>query len=371
MRAAILTRVGFPLEVDDVEPLPLEYGQVLVKVLCASICGRQLGEITGSKGYDPYLPHLMGHEGCGEVLEIGPGVSHVSSGDRVVMHWRKGSGIEAKPPKYRWKDKMIGGGPVTTFSEQSVVSENRLTKVPKDTPTWLASLLGCALTTGIGLVGNEAKLRIGESVAVMGCGGVGLSVVMAASMMSAYPIVATDTKQPRLDLAMRLGATHTILSNPAINWSSLREISGKYGVDLVVECTGVPEMINGGYSLTAPGGRMVLVGQPPAGDSVTFYDFANNYKGKRVFDSQGGLTIPEIDIPRYVALYKLGRMPLAELLVGPTAPLESINQAIALAKEGTAGRIMLGMPNGHFKGIPGHDYSEELRINEAQDREQA
>ena len=116
---------------------------------------------------------------------------------------------------------------------------------------------------------------------------------------------------------------------------------------------------------------MVLVGQPPAGSSVTIHNFASNYKGKKVIDSQGGLTIPAIDIPRYVLLHKWGRMALAGYLVGPIVPLENINEAIAAAKEGVAGRIMLGMPDGHFKGIPGHDYGEELRINEAQDREQA
>ena len=161
MKAAILNHLNLPLIVDEVQlPEHLECGQVLVQVDCSTICGAQIGEITGAKGEDHYLPHLLGHEGCGRVRDVGVGVDHVKIGDKVVMHWRRGLGIESTFPKYKWKDKVIGGGLVTTFNEYAVVSENRLTSIDPSIPSGVASLMGCAVTTALGLINNEARLKI-------------------------------------------------------------------------------------------------------------------------------------------------------------------------------------------------------------------
>ena len=177
MLAAILNKQNADLILDDVEAFALDVGQVLVKVEASSICGRQIAEITGRKGEDHYLPHLLGHEGCGVVEDIGLGVTTVKTGDKVVMHWRKGEGIESTFPRYKWGSQIIGGGLITTLSEKSVVAENRITKIPDDIPADVASLLGCATTTGLGLVNNEADLKIGQSIVVIGAGGVGLNVI--------------------------------------------------------------------------------------------------------------------------------------------------------------------------------------------------
>ena len=171
---------------------------------------RQIQEINGSKGPDKFLPHLLGHEGCGEVLEIGPGVKTVNVGDRVCLHWRKGSGIQSDPPKYKWRGQVLNAGWITTFNNYAVISENRCTKIPNKTNRDHASLFGCAITTGFGVVENNAKLKMGESVVVFGAGGIGLSIIQAASMVSGYPIIAVDIHQKRLDLAQSLGATHII-----------------------------------------------------------------------------------------------------------------------------------------------------------------
>ena len=128
MQAAILVEQNQPLVIDEVQlPKSLEYGQVLVKIYYSGICGSQIGEIKGVKGPDAWLPHLLGHEASGIVVEIGEGVSTVQADDVVVLHWRKGEGIESSPPKYQWQGKQLNAGFITTFNEYAVVSENRLT----------------------------------------------------------------------------------------------------------------------------------------------------------------------------------------------------------------------------------------------------
>src|SRR2546426_4088147 len=141
-RAAILVENNKPLVVDEIELPVLGVGQVLVKIGVSGICGAQLGEIAAVKGPDKFLPHLLGHEGGGIVEEVGPGVTHVKPGDRVCLHWRKGTGIHAQPAKYNWRGKTVNSGWVTTFSDHSVVSENRVT--PADASFEIAALMGCA-----------------------------------------------------------------------------------------------------------------------------------------------------------------------------------------------------------------------------------
>jgi len=205
-KAAILTALRKPLVVTEIGlPEALDVGQVLVKIHYSGICGSQLGEIDGVKGEDKYLPHLLGHEGSGMVLAIGPGVRHVGPADKVVLHWRKGIGIESPTPAYTWNGSKVNAGWLTTFNEYSVVSENRLTRIPPDSDMEVAALFGCAVTTGFGVVQNSAKLRIGESVVVFGAGGVGLNIVQAAALISAYPIIAVDLYDNRLELARRMG----------------------------------------------------------------------------------------------------------------------------------------------------------------------
>lgn len=148
MKAAILEEIDAPLTIKEVELTDLKVGQVLVKVLVSGLCGAQLHEIRGHKGNAKFLPHLMGHEGCGIVEEVGPGVTTVQKGDKVVMHWRPGSGIEAPFPNYVLDGKTISSGKVTTLSEYSIVSENRVTRVPADTPSTLAAMLGCSMKIG-------------------------------------------------------------------------------------------------------------------------------------------------------------------------------------------------------------------------------
>lgn len=343
MKAAILTELGAPLTVAELETPALVVGQVLVKVLASGICGAQLGEISGAKGPDKWLPHLLGHEGGGVVMEVGPGITQVKPGDHVVMHWRKGPGIEANPPRYQWGDKTVGGGWVTTFNDHAVVSENRLTPIDKDIPFEIAALMGCAVTTALGMINNEAKLKIGESVAVAGCGGVGLNVIQAAVLVGGNPIIGIDLHDRKLLLAFENGATNLINSSDDDMQADVKKITGGQGVDVFVDCTGSVEMIAAGYDLIKPaGGRMILLGQPHHEECLTLPGMRRHYCGKTILDSQGGLTNPAVDIPRYLALYKTGRLPL-EQFITHRFPLEAVNEALDVVRSGQAGRVILTM----------------------------
>ncbi|MCL4392514.1 alcohol dehydrogenase catalytic domain-containing protein, partial [Patescibacteria group bacterium] len=206
MKAAILEKINEPLTVAEVEIGEPSFGQVLVKILVSGICGSQLQEIGGYKGNGAYVPHLLGHEGAGIVQRIGPGVTKVKEGDKVVMHWRKGDGIESDFPVYAFKGKPMRSGKVTTFSEYSIVSENRVTPVPQDTPNELCALLGCSLSTALGTVNLEADLKLGESLMVVGVGGLGINLIKAGRLVGAYPIIAVDIYENKRELAQQMGA---------------------------------------------------------------------------------------------------------------------------------------------------------------------
>jgi Zn-dependent alcohol dehydrogenase len=338
MKAAILEKLNTPLIVDDISPdwdKGLGVGQVFVKVMYSGICGAQIGEIAGAKGEDRYLPHLMGHEGGGIVMDVGQGVTHVKSGDHVVLHWRKGAGIEAKPPTYKRGNGTVGGGWVTTFNEYAIISENRLTPIDKDIPLDVAALMGCAVTTALGLINNEAQLKIGLSIMVIGCGGVGLNIIQGAVLVGAGDIIAVDINPAKLDMAARFGATH-------IHCDIKNNLSP---VDVVVDCTGIPECIELGYNQLSTGGKMVLVGQPRHDQKLTINAMRRHYCGQSLFDSQGGLTNPTIDIPRYLKLYKSGKLKLDELITH-RYPLEQVNEALDMVRSGEAGRVVLEMNRG-------------------------
>jgi S-(hydroxymethyl)glutathione dehydrogenase/alcohol dehydrogenase len=344
--AAILANLNQPLVVDEIElPGQLSFGQVLVRIQYSTICGSQLGEIDGVKGEDPYLPHLLGHEGSGIVAGVGPGVKSVKEGDPVVLHWMKGAGIEADTPSYGWAGRRVNAGWVTTFNEMAVVSENRVTRIPDGVDMALAPLFGCAITTGLGVVANNAKLAIGESAVVFGAGGVGLNVIQGAAMTSAYPIVAVDLFDDKLALAKQLGASHALNPRQADVPEELKRILGSGGADVVIETTGSPEVIQQAYALAGPRGRVVLVGVPRKGSNISIYSLPLHF-GKVLTGSHGGETNPTQDIPRYIRLYQAGKLKLRELISGRFG-LPAINEAIAQMRSGAAaGRCLIDMAQG-------------------------
>lgn len=332
MKAAVLEKLNYPLAIREVFPTQLLPGQVYVKVLASGLCGAQLHEIRGHRGNGKFLPHLMGHEGCGIVKEVGPGVTTVKEGDKVVMHWRPGSGIESEFPKYHLGEKIISSGKCTTLSEFSIVSENRLTKVPHDTPTVLAAMLGCSLTTALGIIDNECNLKFGESVAVIGCGGVGLNLIQAAKMKSAHPVYGVDINDKMFDLTHQIGVD--------IFTCDLEFIPEK--VDVILDTTGVPEVISKAFDKLAPSGRLIMVGQPAPGTDLNIFNPLSMFdgQGKSIRASQGGGTKPDEDIPRYIKLANREMLDFNTLHTD-TFALDNINDAFDLLKTGNAGRIII------------------------------
>lgn len=343
MRAAVLTELKAPLQIlEIIMPETLAVGQVLVKVHFSGICGSQIGEIDGAKGEDKYIPHLLGHEASATVLAIGPGVKHVNTGDKVVMHWRKGLGIESETPHFMSGGRKINAGSVTTFSEYAIVSENRVTSIPVDSDLEVAALFGCAVTTGFGVVENNSKLRIGESVIVFGAGGIGLNIVQAAALVTASPIIAIDLHDNKLELARQMGATHVINSSVGDTRQQILDIVGDAGVDAFIDNTGQPTVIEMGYHITKPQGRVTLVGVPRKGKNINIYSLPLHF-GKGLSGSCGGEAIPQTDIPRYHQLFRTGRIQLKNLITN-YYPLEKINEALDGVRSGAiAGRCLIDM----------------------------
>jgi S-(hydroxymethyl)glutathione dehydrogenase / alcohol dehydrogenase len=340
--AAILVRQRAPLEVATVEIPELGVGQVLVRVKASGICGKQLDEISGRQGEDAFLPHLLGHEGAGIVIEIGPGVRKVKPGDHVVLHWMKGSGIDCLPPRFTRNGTTISAGWVTTFSEYTIASENRVTSIPDDVPFDVASLLGCAVTTGLGIVFNDAGLTPAQSIAVFGVGGVGINVIQGASLVNAHPIVAIDLHDTKLKQAIASGATHTINASRTNAVEALRELSDHRGVDVAVDLTGLKAVRETAYQVTTATGKTIFAGVPRHDEPITIDSFPFHF-GRDVTGVHGGDTKPDVDIPRYLQLYQRGCLKLQEQITH-RYPLEQVNEAVAQVRDGKAGRCVLMMP---------------------------
>ncbi|MFB0566230.1 MAG: zinc-binding dehydrogenase [Candidatus Aminicenantaceae bacterium] len=343
MRAAILVKQHKPLVVAEVEiPNKLFFGQVLVKVLYSGICGAQINEIDGAKGPDKFLPHLLGHEGSGIVLNCGPGVKTVKEGDHVVMHWRPSDGLQSETPTYRWNGKKVNAGWVTTFNEYAVVSENRLTAISKDFDLKLALLFGCAVTTAMGVINNDAQVKIGQSVVVFGVGGVGLNIVQGADMVAAYPVVGVDLYDTKIEMAKRFGATHGFNSTKTPDIIvEIQKIVGQAGADVVIDTSGNARVIELAYELTHPDGKTILVGVPRKGDNISIYSLPLHFR-KVLTGSHGGSSQPHIEIPRYLRLYQAGKMKLDGMITHEFS-LEDINKAVNSVRKGEAGRCIISM----------------------------
>ena len=346
-RAAILERSREPLIVDNVAPAEaLKPGQVLVRIRYSGICGAQINEIDAAKGPDKFLPHLLGHEGIGEIVEVGPLVRTVAVGDTVVLHWMPGTGIQSDPASYIWRNDRLNAGWVTTLSEMSIVSENRVTKFESTLNPRFAPLLGCAATTAAGVIGRDAGLRLGESVVVLGTGGVGLLVVEAARASGGFPIVGVDIVSDRLEYAQRMGATATfnaVEEGDDLEKTILRVLDGT-PPDVVIETTGNKSMIELGYRLASSGGRCILVGVPRHDEPAAIDTLPLHFEAV-LTGSKGGGTRPEIDIPRLANLAVNGLFCLQDLPI-TMLTLDQVNEGIDAVRQGLPGRVVIDMQPG-------------------------
>lgn len=336
--AAILEEINKPLALRELEIPVLLPGQVLVDVKYSSICHTQINEIRGRKGEDRFLPHTLGHEGSGVVLEAGPGVTKVKAGDSVVLTWIAGIGMNVPGSKYLCGGKTVNSGAVSTFMRQAVVSENRL--VPIDgVPMELMPLLGCAIPTGFGLVQNNLKPEPGASLCVWGVGGVGLSVVLGAKALGCATIIAVDLQPAKLEFAMALGATHAVdgSKDPV---AEIMAITKGRGVDFGVDCAGHVKTIEAGYAaIRKGGGRFLVAGNPPHGHRISLDPF-DLISGKNISGTWGGETKVDTDLPIYQRAFNDGKLPLNKLITH-REKLENINSAVELMETGRTGRILI------------------------------
>ena len=289
------------------------------------------------KGPDKFLPHLLGHEGSGIVEKIGEGVKTVNVGDHVVLHWRKSAGIQSNTAKYKWNDKIVNAGWVTTFNEKAIISENRLTVIPKEADLRTAALYGCAITSGFGAVNNDAKVQIGQSVLIFGLGGMGLSIAYASSLVSAYPIVGIDIHKEKIDIAKKFGVTHTFLSNDKNCFKKINQLLDGKGPDVTFETTGIPSIMEKAYEFSPDDRKTVFVGVPTEKINIYTLPLAFN---KSLIVSSGGACVPDIDIPRYIRM-QLDKKLQLDNFITHEFNLSEINEAIELFRSGKAGRIIL------------------------------
>ena len=339
-QAAILEKTKHPLTVAAVEfDGPLLPGQVLVRIDYSGICGAQINEIDAVKGPDRFLPHLLGHEGYGEVIAIGPAVSSVNTGQKVVLHWMQGTGVQSDPPTYRIGEQKVNAGWVTTLSQMAVVSENRCTPVESSLDPTVLPIFGCAATTAAGVIGKEGQVRLGESVVVLGAGGVGLLSIMAGRASGAADIIAVDLVDSRLAAAVENGATTALQAsdNQSLKNQILSELGGP--PDVIVETTGAKVMIELAYELAQPRGRAILVGVPRVDQPALIETLALHF-GMVFTGSKGGSTEPAHDIPMLVRSAEKGIFPVNKIPI-TLFPLSEVNEAFEVLRAGMPGRMVI------------------------------
>jgi S-(hydroxymethyl)glutathione dehydrogenase / alcohol dehydrogenase len=339
--AALLIETGKPLVVTTIEIPKLKPGQVLVEIAFSGACGTQLMEIAGAKGEDKWCPHCLGHEGSGTVLETGSAVTKVKAGDKVVLSWIKGTGIEAGGTVYAWDGKKVNSGGVTTFQRYALVSENRLTLVPRGIEMDVAILLGCAAPTGMGAVYNVLNVKAGDSIAIFGTGGIGLNAVMAAALAGAVIVIGVDLKESRRNLAKSFGATHVIDPAAGEVADQINAIAPQ-GIDVAVEATGIPSVMADAVNITRQqGGRAVVIGNARYDAQFTISPSVFN-QGKSLLGTWGGDSVPDRDFARFGRLLSSNRYPVRQLLSEPYR-LADINQALDNLRTGKIGRPLIDM----------------------------
>ena len=343
MKAAVLYETGRPLVVEsDIEVPELRAGQVLVKVHFSGVCHSQLMEARGKRGDDPYLPHMLGHEGSATVLEVGPGVTRFKKDDIVILTWIKCQGADVSQTKYSKGNQIINAGGVTTFSEYSVVSENRCVALPEGVPLDIASLFGCAVLTGAGIVTNTIQPSSKNSLAIFGLGGIGLSALMAACLYECQTLIAVDIEKDKLELAIEFGATHVIDSSMENPVDRIREITEGVGVDYSIEAAGLVKTIEQAFqSVRKSGGKCVFATHPTANEKIMIDPF-DLICGKQIQGSWGGDSIPEEDIPKFAQLYRDGKLPLEKLLTRRYS-LDQINEALDDLEQRKVGRPLIAL----------------------------
>jgi len=341
IRAAILTELNQPLEIKNLESYPLKKGQILVKILYSGICRSQLMEIEGKRGDDPWLPHMLGHEASGIVVDIHESVNKFKKGDEVILTWIKSEGIDAENISLIGGNGKVNAGPVSTFSNYSVISENRAVFKPKDISFKEAMLFGCAIPTGAGIVINQAKPKRTDSLLIIGLGGIGLSALLMAIVLRVDKIVIIDINDSKLEYAKNLGA-HSIYNANSKNLKTQVLEDFEEGFDHCIESAGLTKTIELGFDLlNKKHGQLIFASHPPNNEKISIFPH-ELIAGKKIFGSWGGEVNPDKDIPKIWKLIKESNIDLKDFLQIEYS-LEDINIAIDDLKTGKVFRPLIKM----------------------------
>ena len=348
--AAVLESPRKPLALTEIDVEPPRAGEVMVEVGASGVCHSDISVWNETLAHP--VPLVLGHEAAGTVTEVGAGVTSVAPGDRVVLSWLAQCGtcfycVHRQPQlcevagvafargtlldgttRYRQ-----GGQPVYqmaglgTFTERCVVPEGAAVKIPDTIPLTSAALIGCGVLTGFGAAVNTAGIRVGDTVAVLGCGGVGLSAVQGARIAGAGVIIAIDLHEERLAMAARLGATHTLQPSDTLA-KQVRALTGVRGADHVLEVVGRQQTVRDAIRMTRRGGQVVLVGAAGDDVTVTLPAFSGVVMTEKVIrGSLYGSSDIRRDVPRLVSLYQSGLLKLDEM-VTETFAFAQVNDAV-------------------------------------------
>jgi S-(hydroxymethyl)glutathione dehydrogenase/alcohol dehydrogenase len=298
--------------------------------------------MLGLRGPDRFLPHALGHEGSGVVLDIGPEVTKVAPGDHVVITWIKGLGLEGGPTVYVDESgRGVNSGSVSCFARESIVSENRLVVIPSDFPLREASLLGCAVPTGCGVIMNTVGSVRDKSVCIFGVGGIGQCSLVAASIHKASKIVAVDLTEERLAFAGRFGATHVIKNDGGDVKSRAVALLDEDGFDVAIDASGNIQAMESAFEIIKYGGLCVIAGNAPHQRRMAI-DPMELIKGKRIVGSVGGECCPDRDIPVFAEWFIAGQLPLTDM-VSHEFRLDEVNDACSVLASGRARRCIVCM----------------------------
>ncbi|MBV8602854.1 MAG: alcohol dehydrogenase catalytic domain-containing protein [Candidatus Eremiobacteraeota bacterium] len=370
-RAAILSEFELPrpyatsrpLSIEEIELEEPSYGEVLVRVESAGVCHSDLSTIDGI--LTKPVPIVLGHEAAGVVERIGPGVTTVNAGDKVVFSFVPTCGkctpcASGKPAlcepgnranlaadllrgvrRFRRNGETVGHHlGVSGFSEYTVAAEESLIRVPDDVPMEIAAVFGCAALTGLGAVIHAARVLPGTSVAIFGAGGVGLMTLLGAQLVAATPIIVVDPVESKRKKALELGASAALDPTNVDPVQAILELTGGAGVDYAFEVSGVARAFEQAASAIAAGGLMVAVGIPRRSDGAQISPAMLVLRDRTLRGAFMSSAVPRRDIPRYVALWKAGKLPVEKLVSG-TVGLEGLNEAMDALASGTSLRTMV------------------------------
>lgn len=348
IKAAILVETGKPFEIEQLTLDAPHAGEVLVRIVASGVCHSDYHVMTGTTKHP--LPCVCGHEGAGVVEAVGANVTRARVGDHVVLSWAPDCGQcfycqHGKPNLCDtfvgpiWAGTMLDGTPrlswrgqpvyhycgLASFAEYAVVPQESCIPIRKDVPLEVASLVGCAVATGVGAAMYTAGVRPGESVVVYGCGGIGLNILQGAVLCGASTIIAVDSSPEKMEIARDFDATHALMSD-SHTLQAIRDLTGGRGADHVFEAVGIPAVQEAALEAVRPGGTLTLVGLSPMGSGTNLPGAVITRQEKVIRGSYYGTVNPSRDFPLMIDLYMAGKLKL-DHLISNRYPLESINAA--------------------------------------------